>query len=219
MRKLLKIPNWKVAFLMGILSIIGALFLWCPDPPASSTDTGKFVYRADGDTKADAKIEHLSDHSVASLTRANRIRGCPSALTHVVGLTSGNTDIKPTILKAGFEMPTAVGVVLFVLLVWGVRQRELEPALITGQKMVGLEWKSSNGLPPFMMKCETARERHHEMRRLQRDENLYAMCAKVFRNEGDNEEGRQYLLGCLINRLPKKAELIRKAFEDTRMAA
>jgi hypothetical protein len=217
MRKLLKIPNWKVAFLMGILSIIGALFLWCPDPPASSTDTGKFVYRADGDTKADAKIEHLSDHSVASLTRANRIRGCPD------GLMFGNMDTElaatANVNQAGFGMPTAVGVVLFVLLVWGVRQRELEPALITGQKMVGLEWKSSNGLPPFMMKCETARERHHEMRRLQRDENLYAMCAKVFRNEGDNEEGRQYLLGCLINRLPKKAELIRKAFEDTRMAA
>lgn len=159
----------------------------------------------------------------SNITDKNVIETFGDKLVAIFGDTDSDTDTdtdseqKPDIVMAGFGAPTVVVFFVFALLAWGFKQRDLQPALATSQKMVGgIEGSGSSGFPSFVMICENGNDSEaREARKAAREGHLYGVCVNVFNTEAGNEDGRNFLRNCLLDEHPHRAELIKKAFEDT----
>ena len=205
MRSKLKLPNWRFVFLTSVLSVTCVLSLGC--------------------TASDPTLEDLVDKSGDTVTIVCTGQEMDNgAGTEVLGPTFDYTDSDTdNVVKAGFGTATAVGFTLLALFMLVGKQHEPAPVLITGHKVIdGRIERSSSGGFSFVVLCESScgaeEDGSYEIRRKERDDRLYAMYARAFKNEPD-EMGRRYLLDCLLNRLPKKVEVIRRAFEDIQRAA
>jgi hypothetical protein len=138
-------------------------------------------------------------------------------------VTSGNMDLenekKPAIAKAGFGMPTAVGLVLVALMLLGAKHRVVQPVLVTSQMVGGIEERGYIAPQSFMMNCENDSEDTYETRREVRLQRRYRAYVEAFQEIGNDPSIREYLLTRLCEEIPRKKELIRKAFEHTAKAA